>query len=75
MKSTIKLVLVAVLFTSTVFAEGELGNGNRNCPNGQTTCLIDSQPVETEIKTAESNNSILDIVQEYLGSVFEIFEN
>jgi hypothetical protein len=75
MKSTIKLVFVAVLFCSTVFAEGDLGNGNRNCPNGQTTCLVASQPNEIETKITESEVSILTVAQEYLDSIFKYFEN
>lgn len=79
MKTTIKFFLVVILFTSTVFADGNMGNGSRNCPTG-TTCLteplpIENQPAESELKTTEAENSILGVVQEYLESVFEYFEN
>lgn len=75
MKSTIKLFLVVVLFSSVVLAEGNMGNGNRSCPNG-TTCLISSEPAEQKEPAAtESDNSVLSVVQEYLNSVFKYFEN
>lgn len=73
MKSTIKLVLVAVLFSSTVFAEGDLGNGSRNCPTG-TTCLTSTPSTEKEV-TVETKDTVLDFVQKYLDSVFKYFEN
>jgi len=74
MKSTIKLVLVVCLFSSVTFAEGEMGNGSRNCPNG-TTCLTVNQPIDKEITPTESKDSVLDFVQEYLDSIFKYFDN
>lgn len=74
MKSTIKLVLVVCLFSSVAFAEGEMGNGSRNCPTG-TTCLVTTQPTDTETTTTESKDSVLDFVKEYLDSIFKYFDN
>jgi len=73
MKSTIKLVLIAVLFTSTIFADGDLGNGSKSCPSGH--CLTSNQPIEIEGKTDESKESMLDSVQEYLNLIYKYFEN
>lgn len=80
MKSTIKLLLVVILFSSAAFAEGEMGTGGRSCPNGQTTCFAgnDEPTGDIETKTTEtdaSTDSILTSVQGYLKSVFEYFEN
>ena len=79
MKSTIKLVLVVVLFSSVAFADGEMGNGGKTCPNGATSCLVGSgtsgddgtKPTES----TDSTDSILGTFQEYLDSMFKYFEN
>ena len=77
MKSVISLVLVVVLFNFTAFAdEGELPNGNRNCPNGQTTCFVANEPAEPgtmSTDTEDSEDSVLTIVQKYLDSVLDYF--
>jgi|GEM_PF-5894377 len=76
MKSICKLVLVVFLFTSAAFADGDLPNGNKNCPNGQTTCLVDSGSEETKpTEPTDSTDSILIFVQEYFDSMVEYFEN
>ena len=74
MKSTIKLVLVVCLFSSVAFADGEMGNGGKNCPTG-TTCLYTTEPTDKEITPTESKDSVLDFVQEYLDSMFKYFDN
>ena len=74
MKSTIKLVLVVCLFSSVAFADGEMGNGSKNCPTG-TTCLTTTQPTEKETASTESKDSVLDFVQEYLNAMLKYFEN
>lgn len=74
MKSTIKLVLVVCLFSSVVFADGEMTNGGKTCPTG-TTCLTATQPTEKEITPTESTDSVLTFVQEYLNSMLKYFEN
>ena len=73
MKSVWKLVLVVFLFTSAAFADGELPNGNRSCPNGQTTCLVSIDTTEPDTKSADAEDSFLTTVQNYLDSVFDIF--
>ena len=75
MKSVIKLMLVVSLFASAVFAEGELPNGNRNCPNGQTTCFVADEPTGDETKSTDSEDTLLVIVQNYFDSVFGYFVN
>lgn len=67
MKNTIKLFLVIVLFFSTVFADGNMGNGKTCPPN--TTCLVDTPTVETTDKT-DSENSMIKFIQNYLISIF-----
>ena len=74
MKSTIKLALVITLFTSAVFAEGDMGAGGRTCPNGQTTCLVSYEVPQNEETTTDSD-SLLNTVQDYLNSMFKYFEN
>ena len=82
MKSTMKLVLVVLLFSSAAFADGEMTNGGRTCPNGATTCFVASEPSGNEetkqSEPTDSTNSadfILTTVQEYLDSMFKYFEN
>jgi hypothetical protein len=76
MKSTIKLVLAVILFSSVAFAEGDMGSGGRTCPNGQTTCLVASEPTQkNEDTSTKSEDSIFNTFQEYLNSMFEYFEN
>lgn len=75
MKSTIKLFLVVFLFSSTVFAEGDMGNGGRTCPNGAPTCLVSAEPSETKETTTDPEDSILTSVHEYLDWVFKCFED
>jgi hypothetical protein len=75
MKSTIKLVLVVLLFSSVTFADGEMGNGGKPCTG---TCLTTTEPTDDETKSIESIDStdfILTTVQEYLDSMFKYFEN
>jgi len=83
MKSTIKLFLVVILFSSVAFADGEMTNGGKTCPTG-TTCLTTTQPTEEETKSTDSTDttnstdstdSILTGVREYLDSMFKYFEN
>ena len=76
MKSVIKLALVFFLFTSAAFAEGDLGTGSRTCPNGQTTCVVASDPEANEETTStESENTVITVIQEYFEAVFGYFEN
>jgi len=77
MKSTIKLFLVVILFSSAVFADGEMTNGGKTCPTG-TTCLVTPAPSEEETKstdssdsTEDSDDSILTLLEEYLNSIFK----
>lgn len=74
MKSTIKLALVVIFCSATIFAEGDMGAGGRTCPNGQTTCLVYSEVPQNEETTTETD-SILTTVQEYLTAMFKYFEN
>jgi hypothetical protein len=75
MKSTIKLFLVVCLFSSAVLADdGEMPTGNRNCPNGATTCFVaPAATTEEETKQTTADDSILTTVQEYLDSLVEYF--
>lgn len=74
MKNTIKFFLVAVLFCSTVFANGDMGNGGKTCT---TNCLVENQQEEptsadkTEETTTEADDSILDFIQKYLELIFD----
>lgn len=79
MKNTIKLFLAIVLFCTTVFADGSMGNGgftdDGSMGNGGKTCTgncISNNPTttaknETETVPAES---VLDFIQDYLISLF-----
>lgn len=66
-----KLFLVVVLFCSATFAdEGNMGNGGKTCTSN---CFVENQDVETtknDTTQKESDNSILDFVQDYLFSIF-----
>jgi hypothetical protein len=73
MKPTIKLFLVVVLFCSAAFAEGDMGNGTRNCPNETTTCLVVTEPSETKETTNDTEDSIFAPVREYLEWFLQIF--
>lgn len=67
MKLTLKLMLVVSLFSSIVLADdGNMGNGGKTCPPGQTTCrAVD------ETKDTNQTDSILGFIQNYLFSIFE----
>lgn len=67
MKNTIKLFFVIVLFCSTVFADGSMGNGKTCPPN--TTCLLNIPTVETTDKS-DSENSMIKYIRNYLVSIF-----
>ena len=67
MKTTIKLVLVVCIFSSVVFADGDMGNGTKTCTSG---CFVATQPTEIEPVKTETENSILKFVQKYLFSIF-----
>lgn len=77
MKSTIKFFLVVVLFCSTAFAEGNMGSGglgdDGNMGSGGKTCQINcsnDDQEDNEDDSDESDNLILDLVQDYLFSIF-----
>ncbi len=67
MKTTIKLILVACIFSSVAFADGEMTNGGKTCTSG---CLVATQPTEIEPVKTETEDSILMFVQKYLISIF-----
>ena len=71
MKTTIKLALFVCLFSSVVFADGEMTNGGRNCMG----CLMAGQTSEKETNNGESQDSVLIHVREYLNAMFKYFEN
>jgi hypothetical protein len=83
MKSTVKLFLVVCLFSSVAFADGELPNGNKSCPNGATTCFASSPTTTTtptgDGKTTEdgsqttADDSVLTVIQEYMDSMVGYF--
>ena len=78
MKSTAKLFLTLCLFSSVVLADGEIPIGNRNCPNGQTTCFVETTTTGEEKNTDETNqttggDSITTTVQEYLDAMVGYF--
>jgi hypothetical protein len=68
MKSAVKLVLIVTLFSSVVFADGEMGNGGKTCTSN---CLTTTQTTGKEAKQPEINDSILTFVQSYWDSIFE----
>ena len=72
MKSTIKLVLVVILFSSVAFADdGDMGSGGKTCTSN---CFVATQPTEDK-NTTEPDDNILTTVQEYWDAVFKYFEN
>lgn len=73
MKTLIKLTLVVCLFASVVLADGEMGNGNRNC-NGPVPCLaavtIEEKGDKVSIDSKEED-TIFQNVRDYLTEVLE----
>lgn len=77
MKTTIKLFFVIALFCTTIFADGNMGNGltdDGNMGNGKTctgNCVI-SKPIADTKKSSESEttNFVFDFIQDYLISIF-----
>jgi hypothetical protein len=67
MKLTIKVVLFVSLFSSVVFADGNMNQGGKTCTSN---CLVATQPTEKTIVTKESEDSLLTIVKNYLISIF-----
>jgi hypothetical protein len=67
MKLTIKVVLFVSLFSSVVFADGNMNQGGKTCTSN---CLVATQPTEKNIVTKESEDSLLTIVKNYLISIF-----
>jgi hypothetical protein len=72
MKSTIKLFLAVILFSSVVFADGEMPTTGKTCTSN---CFTATPPTGDEGKTGESEDSILIFVREYLDSIYKYFEN
>lgn len=72
MKSIMKLILVVFLFSSVVFAEGEMGNGGKPCSG---SCLTVTETTEGETNSAEPTATILVTFQEYFDSVIKYFES
>jgi hypothetical protein len=84
MKLTIKIFLVVIIAASTIFADGDLGNGGFTCDgdlgNGGFTCTVDcpepSDLPETDCGTDAQNSSeadddsILTVIEDYLESLF-----
>ena len=73
MKSTIKLFLLVVLFSSVVIGEeGNMGSGGRACTPPATTCR-GGEVIETENPGTETTetDSVFEYLRDYLGSFFE----
>ncbi len=82
MKSTIKLLLIGIIFAGSVLAdgdmgnggytcEGDMGNGGRICPTECTECEeINTQANGENASESDSDNSILSAVQTYLNELF-----
>ncbi len=67
MKTTIKLILIVILFSSVTFADGDMGPGGKSCTSN---CLVATQTPETAPDKLETENYILKFVQKYLFSIF-----
>lgn len=59
------LILLSVLSIS-IFAEGEIPIGNKTCPQGQQTCLVNEGEIPIGNK---SDNSIIKSILDFLKSV------
>lgn len=77
MKTTIKLFFVIVLFCTTIFADGSMGNGltgDGSMGNGKTctsNCAIVKPTVDTKKSSEnETTNFVIDFIQDYLISIF-----
>ncbi|MCD9186564.1 MAG: hypothetical protein LUM44_09025 [Pyrinomonadaceae bacterium] len=79
MKNTIKFFLVIVLFCSTVFADGSMGNGGfadeGNMGNGFTDGSMGNGKTCAPNTTCLSNSStptdsVIKFIQDYLISIF-----
>ncbi len=67
MKLTIKVVLSVSLFTSVVFADGNMNTGGKTCTSN---CLAATPLIEKTIVSKESEDSLITIVKNYLISIF-----
>lgn len=77
MKLTIKFALVIVLFCSTAFADGEMGNGGiapGEMGNGGRTCtsncFFDNSTIVTDNEQDNSDNYVLTVVKDFLAEIF-----
>lgn len=84
MKNTIKFFLVVVLFCSTAFADGSMGNGgfadDGNMGNGFTdgsmgngkNCAPNTTCLSNQstVNNANSKDSMIKFIQDYLISIF-----
>ncbi|HQU85253.1 MAG TPA: hypothetical protein PKY59_19085 [Pyrinomonadaceae bacterium] len=75
MKNTLKFALIIALFCTSVFADGNMGGGgftDGNMGGGGKTCtnncLAENQ---TKNEASDSKGSILEIIENYLISIFE----
>jgi len=75
MKLTLKLILFLCLFSSSAFAdgemgsggEGEMGSGGKTCPT-PSPCRPADDPVDTIDPT--ETDTVLTMIQKYLTSIF-----
>lgn len=85
MKSTIKFLLVIIIAASTIFADGDLGNGGfadeGDLGNGGRTCTVNCPaPTPSAPNTGGTNaqntdetdddDSVLTVIENYLRSLF-----
>ncbi len=69
-KTTIKLFLLVCVFCSVAIADdGNMGNGNKNCPPG-VSCLITPPQDGQSADQVESKDTIT-VVKDYLKLVFD----
>ena len=76
MKNTMKVFLVIALFSSMAFADGDMGTGNKTCPQG-TTCFVNpngsTDAPETKVTddATVSSDSILEDILAYFDAIFK----
>ena len=75
MKLTLKLFLVVWLFSSIVFAGGDMNNGGRagaqNCYTAEQPEPATENPTSTDSNQSTSDDSVLTFIREYLISLDE----
>jgi uncharacterized protein YdeI (BOF family) len=74
MKKILCIMAVSVLFSLSIFADGEIGTGNKACTaNSANNCLVNPDAQVETTKDTGTIKSITETANDYFGNIVKYF--